>query len=57
MWKYFGTLVNALTVICGSCIGLTLRRRGKRADAAPGRAPLPETMMFCLGLCTIFAAA
>lgn len=59
MWKYFGTLVNALTVICGSCLGLFLKRRGagKAGDAAGKRAPLPETMMFCLGLCTIFAAA
>ena len=58
MWKYFGTLVNALTVICGSCIGLALRRRGKGAADRPSlRAPLPETMMFCLGLCTVFAAA
>ena len=57
MWKYFGTLVNALTVICGSCIGLALRRRGRRADISSARPPLPETMMFCLGLCTIFAAA
>ena len=56
MWKYFGTFVNALTVICGSCIGLTLRGRGTRASESK-RAPLPETMMFCLGLCTIFAAA
>ena len=58
MWKYFGTLVNALTVILGGAIGLTLRRRGGRADnPAARRAPLPDTMMPCLGLCTVFAAA
>ena len=57
MWKYFGTFVNALTVIGGSCIGLCLRRRGNGAQRDSGRAPLPDTMMSCLGLCTIFAAA
>ena len=57
MWKYFGTFVNALAVICGGSIGLTLRGRGKRAGSASKREPLPQTMMACLGLCTIFAAA
>ncbi len=59
MWKYFGTLVNVLTVTCGSCLGLFLKRRGAKAKggASAKRAPLPDTMMFCLGLCTIFAAA
>ena len=57
MWKYFGTFVNALTVIGGSCIGLCLRRRGSGAQRGSGRDPLPDTMMSCLGLCTIFAAA
>ena len=56
MWKYFGTFVNAFTVICGSSIGLVLRRRGTAA-ASGKRDPLPDTMMMCLGLCTIFAAA
>ena len=57
MWKYFGTFVNALAVICGGGIGLALRGRGKRAGSASKREPLPGTMMACLGLCTIFAAA
>lgn len=56
MWKYFGTLVNTLTVVLGSSIGLLLRRRSA-GKAASTRAPLPDTMMMCLGLCTIFAAA
>lgn len=56
MWKYFGTLVNVATVLLGSCIGLALRRRGGSGTAAK-REPLPDTMMTCLGLCTIFAAA
>ena len=45
MWKYFGTFVNALAVICGGSIGLALRSRGKRADSASKREPLPGTMM------------
>ncbi|MDO5322482.1 MAG: DUF554 domain-containing protein [Clostridia bacterium] len=57
MWKYFGTFVNALAVICGGSIGLALRTRGKRSQTASKRDPLPGTMMACLGLCTIFAAA
>jgi len=57
MWKYFGTFVNALTVICGSALGLYLRRRSSAGKAASGREALPDTMMSCLGLCTIFAAA
>jgi len=58
MWKYFGTFVNALTVICGSSMGLYLRRRGANAGKVKnGRESLPDTMMACLGLCTIFAAA
>lgn len=58
MWKYFGTFVNAITVICGSCIGLYLRRRGGSGEGKTSvREPLPDTMMACLGLCTIFAAA
>ena len=56
MWKYFGTFVNVCTVLLGSSIGLALRRRtssGKKNI----REPLADTMMSCLGLCTIFAAA
>ena len=55
MWKYFGTFVNILTVLLGSSLGLVLRRRGSSKKSA--REPLPDTMMACLGLCTIFAAA
>ena len=58
MWKYFGTFVNVLTVLLGGAIGLTLRARGSRPRSADsGRASLPDTMMPCLGLCTVFAAA
>ena len=58
MWKYFGTFVNCIAVLCGSSIGLILKSRGKatvRRENA--REPLPDTMMACLGLCTVFAAA
>ena len=55
MWKYFGTFVNVLTVLMGSSLGLVLRRRGSGKKSV--REPLPDTMMACLGLCTIFAAA
>ena len=54
MWKYFGTFVNAVAVLAGGGIGLILRHRGNRN--AGTRDPLPDTMMFCLGLCTIFAS-
>ena len=58
MWKYFGTFVNALTVLAGSSIGLMLRKRSANGTGkASVRDPLPDTMMACLGLCTIFAAA
>ena len=58
MWKYFGTFVNVLTVIAGGLIGLSIRRRSaNRPERAQLCEPLPQTMMFCLGLCTIFAAA
>lgn len=58
MWKYFGTLVNALAVVCGAGVGLILRKKGsKERTQCTKRAPLPDTMMQCLGLCTIFAAA
>jgi len=58
MWKYFGTFVNCIAVICGGSLGLALRRRGKgSSEGAQLRQPLPDTMMACLGLCTIFAAA
>lgn len=58
MWKYFGTFVNVFTVICGAAVGMALngRSRGGKQGAAK-RAPLPDTMMHCLGLCTVFAAA
>ena len=57
MWKYFGTLVNVFAVILGSLIGLVLKNRRPRAGKQNKRAPLPDTMMVCLGFCTIFAAA
>lgn len=56
MWKYFGTFVNTATVILGSCIGMILRKRGNRGGSSK-REPLPEAMMACLGLCTVFASA
>ena len=57
MWKYFGTFVNCLTVIAGGLIGLAIRRRSAKRKNTAIREPLPQTMMFCLGLCTIIAAA
>lgn len=57
MYKYFGTLVNTLTVVLGSLIGLALKKRRSVAPKAAKRAPLSDTMMVCLGFCTIFAAA
>ena len=57
MWKYFGTIVNALGVIVGSFIGLALKSRKRDHSSENKRAPLPDTMMACLGFCTIFAAA
>lgn len=56
VWKYFGTIINTITVVLGSSIGLLLRRRSAGGSGSD-RAPLPDTMMMCLGLCTIFAAA
>lgn len=57
-WKYFGTFINALTVIIGSGAGLLLRHRNSRGIKKENmRETLPEAMMGCLGLCTIFAAA
>lgn len=57
MWKYFGTLVNTLTIILGSIIGLALKNRKPSVQKQSKRDPLPSTMMVCLGFCTIFAAA
>lgn len=58
MWKYFGTFVNVLTVLAGSGMGLMLRRRGAQKKCGENmRESLPDTMMACLGLCTVFAAA
>lgn len=58
MWKYFGTFVNVLTIVAGSGIGLALRHRGRvRVRTASSREALPDVMMPCLGLCTVFAAA
>ncbi len=62
MWKYFGVACNVLTVLLGGCLGLLLRRRSKGAPKAqsgkfPPREHLPDTMMVCLGFCTVFAAA
>lgn len=63
MWRYFGVFVNVATVLLGSCLGLLLRRRARgtghktaRTDDPAAREPLPQAMMACLGLCTIFAA-
>ena len=62
MWKYFGVLANVATVLLGGSLGLLLRQRsGKAAPRQEGKFPpredLPRTMMVCLGLCTVFAAA
>lgn len=64
MWKYFGVFCNVLTVLLGGTLGLLLRRRSGKSPAAerksgkyPPRENLPDTMMVCLGFCTVFAAA
>ena len=63
MWKYFGVLANVATVLLGGGLGLLLRRvtrgagRPARSGKYPPREKLPETMMVCLGFCTVFAAA
>ncbi len=65
VWKYFGVICNVITVVLGSSLGLLLKRRaGKKspAEAAaagkyPPRENLPDTMMVCLGFCSVFAAA
>ncbi len=63
VWKYFGVFCNVATVVLGGCLGLLIRSRhkksttgGKGASSFPARDPLPETMMTCLGFCTVFAA-
>lgn len=66
MWKYFGVFCNTATVLLGSCLGLFMRARARKGTPAGGKSAknglpprdnLPEVMMVCLGLCTIFAAA
>ncbi|MCD8117094.1 MAG: DUF554 domain-containing protein [Oscillospiraceae bacterium] len=61
MWKYFGVFLNMATVLLGGSIGLCLRRRKKAPrpapDGLPEREKLTDSMMACLGLCTIFAGA
>lgn len=63
MWKYFGVILNTITVLMGSGFGLYLRRRSRKAKTVPpssGKLPpreeLSTAMMVCLGFCTIFAA-
>ena len=61
VWKYFGVVCNVMTVLLGGGLGLLLRRRSGKGDKSPSgpfppREPLPDTMMVCLGFCTIFAA-
>ncbi|MCC8357697.1 MAG: DUF554 domain-containing protein [Oscillospiraceae bacterium] len=50
-----------VTVLLGGSIGLCLRRRGAKPKPAPAGLPerekLTDSMMACLGLCTIFAGA
>lgn len=64
MWRYFGVIVNVLTVLLGGSLGLYLRARSKKTAAAavqtekfPPREELSGSMMVCLGFCTVFAAA
>ena len=57
MWKYFGTFVNVITVVLGGVIGLTIRHGSTGTGKPAARESLSQTMMFCLGLCTIFASA
>ena len=63
MWKYFGVAVNTVTVLLGGLLGLLIRSRAGRpakerpsGSGLPPRDSLPETMMACLGFCTVFAA-
>lgn len=56
MWKYFGTFVNVATVLLGSFLGLWLRRRAAAQGVQGDEMRLPQVMMPCLGLCTIFAS-
>lgn len=63
MWKYFGVLLNTLTVLAGGSLGLYLRARARRHPAPvkadgklPPREDLSTVMMVCLGFCTISAA-
>ena len=62
VWKYFGVFANVATVLLGGGLGLLLlRRSGSPAQQGKGKYPprekLPQTMMVCLGFCTVFAAA
>lgn len=53
MWKYFGTVVNALVVLLGGGIGMLIKSR-RKGTAGDGR--LTGAIMVCLGLCTLFAS-
>ncbi len=56
MWKYFGTMINVLTVVMGSLLGQLLRGRTAHMGKMSASIMLPEVLMPCLGLCTVFAA-
>ena len=64
MWKYFGVLSNVVLVVLGSFLGLLIRGWTRKHPAParkygklPPQDKLPDSMMVCLGLCTVFAAA
>ncbi len=57
MFAYFGVLINTLTVISGSLMGLLIKNRSAKKVLAEGEESLSSRMMVCLGFCTVFAAA
>lgn len=54
MWKYFGTIANAILVVLGGAIGVVLAKHKK--PNADGQGELSQAIMVCMGLCTLFAS-
>ena len=57
MFAYFGVLMNTLTVIVGSLLGLLIRKYSNKTVLADGEESLSSKLMVCLGFCTVFASA
>ena len=57
MFQYFGVIINTLTVIAGSLIGLMVKKYSKNKPLSGDEESLSGKMMVCLGFCTVFAAA